>query len=150
LFIKARYERILNYFLRAVSNFKLQNSTGQGGLQARPPANQTVEERLEESKAKKSTDTKESKKNNERLKATMTLQRCYQYDDGLPQWSLEVSDTLLQGGMDSWRLETLIKVRSGSKNDVEIQNWKLPVPYSPDTRRLPDGSAAAIRFDFSL
>jgi hypothetical protein len=40
-----------------------QDSTGQGGLQARTLANPEVKQRMEESKDRNSSDTKESKKN---------------------------------------------------------------------------------------
>ncbi len=50
----------------------VRTAQGKGGLQARTPANQTVKQRWEVSKDGNSSDTKESKKNNDRWKATMT------------------------------------------------------------------------------
>jgi hypothetical protein len=54
-----------------------QNSTGQGGLQAKTPANQTEKQKLEESKDGNSSDTKESKKNNDPTELNTRIMMAY-------------------------------------------------------------------------
>jgi hypothetical protein len=56
-------------------SYRSKISNRQLGLQKMTTANQTVKQRLEESKNGNSSDTKESKKSNDRWKAKMTLRR---------------------------------------------------------------------------
>ncbi len=65
-------------------------------------------------------------------------------DDGLPQWSLDVSDTLLHGGLDSSRhvLCTIKKKRITCIKKSFNCHWTVYGIWAPDRQQRPPPSVA--------